>query len=88
MMQEQFGQLTKQVQQFVKQNQQEVMKAVGDELKPLADAVKQAMQLGNRNEKTIQTILDRLIEQKTDAALPPQTQPQTPPKLTIGGPAA
>jgi hypothetical protein len=89
MMAEQFKQLSQQVQQFVKQNQQELMKEVGAEIKPLADAVKQAMKLGEKNDKQVAKILE-LMAQQPKALLPTPTTTTTPgqPTLTIGGPAA
>ncbi len=87
MMQQQFTELSKQVQKFVTDNQKQLMGQVGEEIAPLAKAVKEAMASSKKNESQLAKILEMMAaEPKALPAPPTSTTPGTP-TLTIGGPA-
>ena len=85
-LQQQLLDLTKSVKQFVQQQDAEVQKQFKEQLKPLADAIKQAMQLGKDNQRVgqgNQTQLANIVKLLTEL----KTKENQAPKLTIGAAA-
>lgn len=83
MMQQQLMELAKQMKQFVQQGDQTITQEFKSEMKPLADAIKQAMQIGKDNQSQIAQIIQTLAKQPQTSTSSSQARP----RLTIGGPA-